>query len=129
MTTNQRMELLAALQALRTLAPSGERIRVVSDSTYVVKCFVDKWWARGSATAGATPRSSRSRTSTCGSRSSSSSAPATWSGVWVKGHSGDRLNDLVDGMAVAAISRAEPCDDRGGAPAACGPLTLRSRCK
>ncbi len=31
-TTNQRMELRAALEALRTLAPSGETIRVVSDS-------------------------------------------------------------------------------------------------
>ena len=40
------MELLAALEALRTLAPSGEPIRVVSDSLYVVKCFLDKWWVR-----------------------------------------------------------------------------------
>ena len=42
-TTNQRMELRAALEALRTLAPSGEPITVVSDSLYVVKCFLDKW--------------------------------------------------------------------------------------
>ena len=25
--------------------------------------------------------------------------------AWVRGHSGDRLNDLVDGLAVAAIGR------------------------
>ena len=45
-TTNQRMEITAALEALRALgargAPAG--IEVVSDSTYVVKCFTDRWW-------------------------------------------------------------------------------------
>jgi ribonuclease HI len=40
-TTNQRMELKAALEALRALP--GE-VEVVSDSTYVVNCFRDEWW-------------------------------------------------------------------------------------
>ena len=40
-TTNQRMELLAVLDALRTIEGPVE---VVSDSTYVVNCFRDGWW-------------------------------------------------------------------------------------
>ena len=40
-TTNQRMELMAALQAVRTLPGP---IHIVSDSTYVVNCFRDSWW-------------------------------------------------------------------------------------
>src|SRR5690242_15964215 len=40
-STNQRMELAAVLDALRT--HEGE-ILVVSDSTYVVNCFRDGWW-------------------------------------------------------------------------------------
>ena len=44
-TTNQRMEIMAALEALRywTAQPISD-IEVVSDSTYVVNCFKDRWW-------------------------------------------------------------------------------------
>ena len=36
---------MAALEALRTLTlGSPASIDVVSDSTYVVKCFTDRWW-------------------------------------------------------------------------------------
>ncbi|HEY6426581.1 MAG TPA: ribonuclease H, partial [Acidimicrobiales bacterium] len=44
-TTNQRMEITAVLEALRVLTPGHPAgIDVVSDSTYVVKCFTDRWW-------------------------------------------------------------------------------------
>ena len=42
------MEITAALEALRALAPAdgpGPAIEVVSDSTYVVNCFRHRWWA------------------------------------------------------------------------------------
>ena len=41
-STNQRMEIRAALEAVTTL--KGPLV-VVSDSTYVVNCFRDQWWA------------------------------------------------------------------------------------
>src|SRR5215212_2541071 len=41
LTTNQRMEINAALEAARTLPG---RLEIVSDSTYVVNCFRDRWW-------------------------------------------------------------------------------------
>src|SRR5580658_6894807 len=40
-TTNQRMEINAVLDAVVTLPGPLE---VVSDSTYVVNCFRDRWW-------------------------------------------------------------------------------------
>jgi ribonuclease HI len=40
-TTNQRMEITAALEGVR--AHPGP-LEVVSDSTYVVNCFRDRWW-------------------------------------------------------------------------------------
>src|SRR4029450_11268326 len=40
-TTNQRMEITAALEAVRALP---DALDVVSDSTYVVNCFRDRWW-------------------------------------------------------------------------------------
>ena len=42
-STNQRMEISAALDAARSL--SGP-LQIVSDSTYVVNCFRDRWWER-----------------------------------------------------------------------------------
>ena len=39
------MEIQAALEALRTLGAEPGLIQVVSDSTYVVNCFRDRWWA------------------------------------------------------------------------------------
>jgi ribonuclease HI len=41
-TTNQRMELTAVIQAVDAF---GGRVRIVSDSTYVVNCFRQRWWA------------------------------------------------------------------------------------
>ena len=40
-STNQRMEIRAALEAVRGL---DGPLEVVSDSTYVVNCFRDRWW-------------------------------------------------------------------------------------
>src|SRR3954470_4748248 len=45
-TTNQRMEITAALEAVRTFDDevSGAVFEIVSDSTYVVNCFRDQWY-------------------------------------------------------------------------------------
>jgi ribonuclease HI len=41
-TTNQRMELRAVLEAIEAFPG---RVKIVSDSTYVVNCFRQRWWA------------------------------------------------------------------------------------
>ncbi len=104
-TTNQRMELTAASEAVGALTGPLE---VVSDSTYVVNCFKQEWhkgWlARGWLNSQKKPVANRD----------------LWEPFielvlergdvtfrWVKGHSGDAMNDLVDGLAVEAILRKE----------------------
>ncbi|TCO41047.1 ribonuclease HI [Kribbella antiqua] len=99
-TTNQRMELTAALEAVRAL--TGPLV-VVSDSTYVVNCFQKTWWAgwhsRGWVNAAKQPVKNRD----------------LWEPLidlvldrtdvqfrWVKGHSGNPMNELVDQLAVHA---------------------------
>jgi len=104
-TTNQRMELYAVLDAVRTLAADGTPLDVVSDSTYVVNCFRDRWYVNW-----------RKR----GWKNSKGQPVANddlWRPLielvdgadvtfrWVKGHSGDPMNDLVDALAVAAVPR------------------------
>ena len=120
-TTNQRMEITAALEAVRALEG---RLEIVSDSTYVVNCFRDRWhegWVkRGWKNSQRQPVANRD----------------LWEPFielvlarrdvtfrWVKGHAGDPMNDLVDRLAVeAAVSQAgrtgvgEP-DDLGPADA------------
>jgi len=41
-TTNQRMELTAVIRAVEAFPG---RLRIISDSTYVVNCFRQRWWA------------------------------------------------------------------------------------
>lgn len=99
-TTNQRMELTAVIEALRAV---GGAVDVVSDSAYVVNCFRDRWWVRWQAN---------------GWRNAKRQPVANaelWRALlaeldgrdvtfrWVRGHSGDPMNDLVDRLAVAAI--------------------------
>ena len=97
-TTNQRMEIQAALEAVRALPGPLE---VVSDSTYVVNCFRDGWWrgwlARGWVNSAKKPVANRDLweplVALVGER-----GDVTFR--WVKGHSGDPMNDLVDRLAV-----------------------------
>jgi ribonuclease HI len=103
-TTNQRMEIQAALEALRTLGAEPGLIQVVSDSTYVVNCFRDRWWAgwqtRGWVNSKRQPVANRDLWEPL------IDLYLAHGGVrftWVKGHSGDRMNDLVDRLAVAAV--------------------------
>lgn len=44
-TTNQRMELTAAIRALE-VTREGVMVSVISDSRYVVDCFRQGWWKK-----------------------------------------------------------------------------------
>jgi ribonuclease HI len=104
-STNQRMEITAALEALRTLVGAGaEHIEVVSDSTYVVNCFRQKWWVgwqrRGWRNSAGKPVANRDLWEPLLELALDPSRTVTFR--WVKGHSGDRWNDVVDALALAA---------------------------
>ncbi len=110
-TTNQRMEIMAALQALRTLSREGhDEIDVVSDSTYVVKCFTDGWWKgwqrRGWKNTQNKPVANRDLWEPLLALALSPDLRVTFR--WVKGHSGDRWNDRVDELATAAADTGTP---------------------
>ncbi|MGH9083054.1 MAG: ribonuclease H family protein [Acidimicrobiales bacterium] len=104
-TTNQRMEVTAALEALRSLVPGATGgICVRSDSTYVVNCFRDRWWAgwrrRGWRNSQGRPVANRDLWEPLLDLALAPEARVRFE--WVKGHSGDRWNDVVDGLATSA---------------------------
>ncbi|HUX05193.1 MAG TPA: ribonuclease H [Acidimicrobiales bacterium] len=101
-TTNQRMELRAVIEVLREF-PEGP-IEVISDSSYVVKCFHDKWYVgwlrRGWKNSQGKPVANRDLWEELFSLVLNDSREVAFS--WVKGHSGDPLNDFVDQLATSA---------------------------
>ncbi len=117
-STNQRMEIKAALEAVRALA--GELV-VVSDSTYVVNCFRDRWWegwlARGWLNKARKPVANRDLWEPLIELARNR---GDVSFRWVKGHSGNLMNDLVDRLAVEAATTQRGRSGEGR-PEALGP--------
>ncbi|MHB8333322.1 MAG: ribonuclease H family protein [Acidimicrobiales bacterium] len=101
-TTNQRMELRAVLEALRA-NPDGD-VEIVSDSTYVVKCFNDHWYVgwlrRGWKNSQGQPVANRDLWEPLFDLVLHGGRTVTF--TWVKGHAGDPMNEFVDELATAA---------------------------
>lgn len=101
-TTNQRMELRAVLEALQSLP--GELI-IVSDSTYVINCFRDKWWVKWQANGWKNSQRQPVKNVDIWEPLIALVQQRKPTFKWVKGHSGDKMNDLVDALAVAAAAK------------------------
>lgn len=95
------MEIYAVLDALRTF---GGRVEIVSDSTYVVNCFRDKWWdgwqRRGWLNSAKKPVANRDLWEPLINLYLTRRDEITFR--WVKGHGTDPMNIKVDALAVEA---------------------------
>ena len=102
-STNQRMELAAVLNALRSHAGISEPILIRSDSTYVVYCFRDSWWKgwlqRGWRNSQRQPVANRDLWEPL---IEIVNQRGNVSFEWVKAHNGEPMNERVDQLAVAA---------------------------
>ena len=106
-TTNQRMELRAALEGLRAVA--GRRdIALYSDSAYLVNCFRDRWYVRWRENGwrNAQKRPVENRDLWEGLLAEAERHDVAWHKV--AGHSGVALNERADRLAVAAVPRVRP---------------------
>jgi ribonuclease HI len=100
-TTNNRMELTAALMALRALKAPCE-VQVFTDSKYVRNAFEEKWlekWQRtGWRTASRQPVQNADLWRALVEEVKVHRV--TWN--WVRGHAGNEENERADALAVAA---------------------------
>jgi ribonuclease HI len=103
-TTNQRMEIQAAVEGLSAIDGS-RRVRIVTDSAYLAGFITDRWWEKWE----------RNRWR------SSSKTPVANRDLWerllieirrhsvtcqlVKGHSGDLMNERVNTLAEQAARK------------------------
>ena len=105
-TTNNRMELQAVIEGLKQFDPKTAKVTVVSDSAYVVNCFLQKWYVKWRA-----------------KNWMSSSGPVKNRDLWeelltlveafgsnisfrhIRGHQGHKWNELCDQMASLARLR------------------------
>lgn len=102
MTTNNRMELLAAISALETLAKPSE-ITVVTDSAYVkngVTEWIHGWKRNGWRTAGKDPV----KNVELWQRLDAAQARHRVQWRWIKGHAGHEENERADALARAGMA-------------------------
>ncbi len=103
-TTNNQMELMAAIQALESLKHACD-VTLTTDSKYVIQGiteWIKGWKAKGWKTASKKPVKNKQ----LWQRLEQAVKPHTIDWQWVKGHSGHEENERVDELANKAIDEA-----------------------
>jgi len=110
-TTNNRMELTAAVRALEALREPC-RVTITTDSQYLKKAFTDGWldnWQKnGWKTASRQPVRNRDLWEQL--LRLTAEHDVSWS--WTRGHSGHRENEIVDRLALEARKTRQGTDAR-----------------
>ena len=102
-TTNNRMEMMAAIAALEALKRPA-RVRLHTDSTYLkdgITKWIHAWKARGWKTANKKPVKNQD----LWQRLEAALGPHEVTWFWIKGHSGHAENERADELARTAIER------------------------
>lgn len=106
MTTNNRMELMAAISALEALSKPVE-ITIVTDSAYVkngVTEWIHAWKRNGWRTAGKDPV----KNAELWQRLDAAQARHKVVWRWIKGHAGHAENERADALARAGMAPFKP---------------------
>ncbi|WP_082461175.1 ribonuclease H [Devosia sp. Leaf64] len=104
-TTNQQMELTAAIEGLRFTIPMERPITVMSDSQYLVNGITDwmpNWIKRGWHGSDKKPIKNQALWRTLDQLLRNHAAPVRW--TWVRGHNGNPLNEDADLLATNAAA-------------------------
>ena len=111
-TTNNRMELMAAIVGLEALTRPCE-VELYSDSKYLTDAFIKKWidgwikknWKRG--------KNEPVKNRELWERLLKAKAPHQVTFIWVKGHDGHEMNERCDTLATTAADGDDLIEDPG----------------
>lgn len=108
-TTNQRMEMTAPLEALQAIT-TPSRVKVFTDSAYLVNAFKQDWIAKWMKNGWKTVKGEAVKNKDLWEKlwEMSEYHQVTWHKV--KGHSDDELNNRCDYLARHAIPQSEDSD-------------------
>ena len=101
-TTNNQMELLAPIQALKKI-PKGSKVEIFTDSKYVksgITEWIHNWKKNGWKTANKKPVANKELWIELDTIVQFHNVQ--W--FWVKGHSGNHYNEIADQLAVKAMN-------------------------
>lgn len=104
-TTNNRMEMMAAIQALEAVKRSGSDIILITDSVYLrdgITKWIHGWKRRDWKTADKKPV----KNVDLWQRLDALTQKHTIEWRWVKGHAGDPGNERADELARAGLAEA-----------------------
>ncbi|KAF0236661.1 MAG: ribonuclease [Prolixibacteraceae bacterium] len=107
-TTNNRMELLAVIEALEALKIQGSEVTIYTDSKYVADAVTKGWvwdWVK--------KRFKNKKNSDLWLRFLEVYKNHVVTFVWVKGHNNNPLNERCDELAVAASLQPNLKEDKG----------------
>ncbi len=111
-TTNNRMELMAAIAGLEALNRPCE-VELYSDSKYLTDAFNQRWidnWVRNNWKRG---KSGPVKNIDLWQRLLEAKTPHRVTFIWVKGHAGHRQNERCDQLATSAADGTELLVDEG----------------
>lgn len=101
-TTNQRMELKAAIEGLRALRQPC-RVKLYSDSAYLIRAFQDGWLARWRQNGWQTKNKGEVKNKELWQELLSAAASHQIQWIKVKGHSDNQGNNRADQLAREGI--------------------------
>jgi len=105
MTTNNKMELTATIEALKSIKTKS-KIELYTDSQYVkngINSWIVNWRKNGWKTASKKPVANKElwiALDECAAKHE-----VIW--FWVKGHAGNKYNEIADELAVKAMNKLD----------------------
>lgn len=114
-TTNNRMELLGAIEGLRSLKESCS-VRLHTDSRYVVDAIEKGWAAKWKANGWMRNKTDKAVNPDLWEQLLKLCQQHKVEFIWVRGHSGNVENERCDVLAVAAAQKPNLPEDEGYRP-------------
>ena len=102
MTTNQRMEMVAVIEALRyaqSIRKNSEKVIIYSDSAYIVNCYLQEWYIKWEQNGWL-----NAAKKTVSNKELWMQIVPFFDHFWyefrkIEGHAGHYYNEIVDGLA------------------------------